>query len=85
MLGLASGLVVGAVTWIWKHDVAAAVAIGISIALSIVSACLLGVLMPTIVNFLGRDPKIAAGPIVLALTDTTTFLLYFSLAAWLLV
>lgn len=81
LLGLSSGVVIGAVTWVWKRDLTATFIIGPSIALSVITACLLGVLLPTIVNLFGRDPKIAAGPIVLALADTATFLLYFAVAA----
>lgn len=84
MLGLASGTVVAGIVTLWRNDVTAALAIGASIAGSVVTACLLGVLMPTVVHLLGRDPKIAAGPIVLALADTATFLFYFNLAGLLL-
>ncbi len=46
MLGLAAGTVVGLVAWAWKSDALVALAIGGSIALSMLTACLLGVLLP---------------------------------------
>jgi magnesium transporter len=84
LLGCASGLVVGIVAWVWKRQPAVAAAIGLSICLAIITACLLGILLPTAVRALRGDPKIAAGPIVLATADVATLLFYFNLAGWIL-
>lgn len=84
LLGLAAGTTVGAIAWAWKGQIAVAVAIGSSIALSMVTACLLGVALPTAIHAWGRDPKIAAGPVVLALADVATLLFYFNVAGLLL-
>lgn len=84
LLGAACGLTVALVVLAWKHEVAAAVAIGISISISVVTACLLGVTLPLAVRLLRIDPKIAAGPIVLAAADILTLLFYFNLAGWML-
>jgi magnesium transporter len=83
MLGIACGAVVGLVAWTWKGNHAVAVAIGASIAAAMVTSCLLGVVLPTTVRMLGRDPRIASGPIVLACGDVATLLFYFNLAGWL--
>jgi magnesium transporter len=61
-----------------------ALAIGGSIALAMITACLLGVALPAVVRALRVDPRIAAGPIVLATADVATLLFYFNLAGWLL-
>lgn len=50
-----------------------------------VTACLLGVLLPTAVRALRGDPRIAAGPVVLATADLATLLFYFNVAGWILV
>lgn len=84
LLGCASGALVGGVGWLWKREAAVAGAIGLSICLSMITACLLGMLLPTAVRAMRGDPKIAAGPIVLAIADVATLLFYFNLAAWLL-
>ena len=47
-------------------------------------ACAAGLAIPTLLHAFKLDPKIAAGPITLAVTDVLTLLLYFSLATWLL-
>jgi magnesium transporter len=62
----------------------AAVAIGSSIVLALVSACCIGLSVPTLLHALRLDPKIAAGPVTLAITDIFTLLFYFGLAAVLL-
>jgi magnesium transporter len=38
--------------------------------------------VPALLHALRLDPKIAAGPITLALTDIFTLLFYFGLAWW---
>jgi magnesium transporter len=82
LLGLTLGLVVGAIVWVWKKDVSAALVIGGSIALSLISACLFGLGVPSLLHRLKLDPKIAAGPITLGLADFFALVFYFT-SAWL--
>src|SRR6266850_1385400 len=84
LLGLAAGLVVGIFIWLWRGNGLAAVSIGASIVLTFCAACLFGLSVPALLHALKLDPKIAAGPITLALTDIFSLLFYFSLAALLL-
>ena len=84
LLGLACGSIVGGVAGAWKGSVMLAVAVGGAIAASMVTAALLGLLLPTMLHAARRDPKIAAGPIVLASADLCTLLIYFNLATTLL-
>ena len=42
-------------------------------------ACLLGVAFPAVLRAVKADPRIAAGPVVLAAADVVTLLLYFGL------
>ena len=81
LLGVGCGGVVALVVWAWKGRSAVALALGSSIALSMVTACLLGVALPLGVRAVRGDPRIASGPVVLAAADVATLLLYFSLAA----
>jgi len=82
LLGLGCGLVVAAIVWFWRNDVRGACVIGGSIALSLVSACLFGLGVPSLLHRLKLDPKIAAGPITLALADFFALAIYFT-SAWL--
>jgi len=84
LLGLACGGTVAIITLLWRREAAPALVIGASILLSLGSACLMGLSVPTLLHALRLDPKIAAGPVTLALTDVFTLLFYFFLAAALL-
>jgi len=72
LLGTACGVVVGFIVWLWRGAGWAAVAIGGSISLHCAAACFLGLTVPSILHALKLDPKIAAGPVTLALTDIFT-------------
>jgi magnesium transporter len=80
LLGAACGIVVGLIVWFWQGKGLAGLAIGTSISLAMLSACVLGLSVPAMLHRLKLDPKIASGPVTLALTDLVTLLLYFSVA-----
>ncbi len=84
LLGAGCGSLVFGIVWIWRQVPAAAGVIAATIFGSLLIACLSGVVMPALLHALRLDPKIAAGPVTLAVTDVLTLLLYFSLASWLL-
>lgn len=80
LLGMACGTLVGAIIWLWFGALTAALTIGLSIVLALFAACFFGLSVPALLHALKLDPKIAAGPVTLALTDISTLLVYFSLA-----
>jgi magnesium transporter len=80
LIGLSCGIVVAAVVLLWRHDFRAAAAIGGSIAISLVTACLFGLGVPSLLHRFNLDPKIAAGPVTLALADICALILYFTTA-----
>jgi len=82
LLGAACGGLVGLIAWMWRGTGLEGFVIGGSIFLSLCMACFLGLTVPTVLHALRLDPKVAAGPITLALTDIFTLLFYFGLA-WL--
>ncbi len=84
LLGVGCGLIVALIVWLWRGEAMVAASIGTSIALALVTACITGLSVPALLHALRLDPKIAAGPITLALTDIFTLLFYFGLAWWLL-
>ena len=84
LLGLGCGTVVGTVVVLWRGQLDVAGAIAIAITLSMVIACLLGVLFPTVLHAIKADPRIAAGPVVLASADVVTLLFYFGLGTYFL-
>jgi len=82
LIGLSCGALVGAIVWVWRKDVPGALVIGGSIVISLVSACLVGLCVPSLLHRFKLDPKIAAGPVTLALADTFALVIYFT-SAWL--
>jgi magnesium transporter len=82
LIGLSCGALVGAIVWVWRKDVPGALVIGGSIVISLVSACLVGLCVPSLLHRFKLDPKIAAGPVTLALADTFALVIYF-MSAWL--
>lgn len=82
LLAIGCGTLVGLIVFVWRHDVRGSLVIGGSIAASLVTACLFGLAVPSLLHRWNFDPKIAAGPITLALADFFALALYFA-AAWL--
>ena len=82
LLGVACGIVVSAIVFMWRNDLAGAFIIGGSIAVSLVSACVLGLGVPSLLHRFKLDLKIAAGPVTLALADFVALVIYFT-SAWL--
>jgi magnesium transporter len=79
LLGLGCGATVGAVVMVWRGQPLVATTIFSAITLSMIVACLFGVAFPTILRALRADPRIAAGPVVLAAADVVTLVFYFAL------
>ena len=81
LIALSCGLVVGLIVLAWRGDPRAAVVVGSGIGTALLGACFFGLSVPTGLHALKLDPKIAAGPITLALTDVLTLAAYFGLAS----
>lgn len=80
LLGLAAGMVVGGIAWLWRGQLQPGIVIGGGIALAVIGAAFFGLSVPALLHALRLDPKIAAGPLTLAFTDIFTLLFYFGLA-----
>jgi magnesium transporter len=80
LLGVACGLVVALVVLAWQRIAAPAFVIGSSVTFCLLTACVTGLSVPAALHALKLDPKIAAGPLTLAIADIFTLLFYFNLA-----
>jgi magnesium transporter len=83
-LGGTCGGIVGIVAWVWRDNGLAALVIGGSITLSMLAACLIGLTVPALLHRFKLDPRIAAGPVSLAVADVFTLLVYLNLATFVL-
>jgi magnesium transporter len=84
MLGGVCGLLVAGVVIVWKQMALVALVILLSMGLAVTTAATLGLLIPTLLHTAQRDPKVASGPIVLALTDLAALFYYLGFATLLL-
>jgi magnesium transporter len=80
LLGASSGALASALAWLWLGETTTTVVLGVGILLAMIMATAIGLGIPTLLHAFRLDPKIAAGPVTLALTDLSTLLIYFSLA-----
>jgi magnesium transporter len=83
-IGLPVGLAVGGLAFLLEPRAETSLVVGLSIAVGILNACLMGLILPWVLKLLKVEPKVAAGPLVLALTDVSTILVYLSLATLML-
>ena len=84
LLGAGCGAIVGTIAWLWKGAAAVGLVVGATIAVAMAAAALIGVILPGTLRAMRRNPRIASGPIVLALTDVLTLVCYFNVARRLL-
>ncbi len=80
LLGTSCAVVVFTISFVWKHQIISSVVIGSSIFASVFFAVVIGITIPILMHNVQKDPRIASGPLVLALTDICTILLYFLIA-----
>ncbi|MGE0605844.1 MAG: magnesium transporter [Pirellulales bacterium] len=82
--GLALGLLVGIMAWIWKGNPYLGLVVGISLCLNTMVAVSIGGLVPLVLKRWRIDPAIASGPILTTVTDMCGFFLVLGIATLLL-
>jgi magnesium transporter len=86
--GLLIGLVLGAASlplvWLAFGDIRLAVAVSLSIVAAGTLATTVGLLLPWLLERLGRDPAFGSGPIATIIQDVLSLLIYFGIATLLL-
>jgi magnesium transporter len=80
LLGLSTGVLVGAIAAIWQGLAVLFLIILGGIAVGVTCAAVAGLTVPHLLRLLKRDPQVAAGPIALTCADVAVLLAYFNLA-----
>jgi magnesium transporter len=80
-LGSGCGAIVGGIAVAWQRSWWLASTLATTIVFGMGAAALFGIVLPALLRLLRRDPRIASGPIVLALSDLVTLLCYFNVAS----
>lgn len=80
IMGLACGLVAGAMALFWHGSPLLGVTVGISMTVAIVASAIMGVLVPYLFRLIKIDPAIAAGPAVTTIDDILAIGIYYLVA-----
>jgi magnesium transporter len=83
-LGIGVAVLLDAIIILWKKDILAGTSIGLSVMLSLLTAAFFGFSIPAILHTTKLDPKVAAGPLALGLSDLCTLFFYFLMASFFL-
>jgi magnesium transporter len=78
--GIALGILIGIVAWVWKDNAYLGLVIGLALSLNTLVAVSIGGTVPLILKGAGIDPAVAAGPLLTTVTDMAGFFLVLSLA-----
>lgn len=79
--GAVTGVVIFLVVGFWKQNFPLGLVIGIAMLCAITIANLAGSLIPLLMDKIGFDPAVASGPFITTLSDLTSVLIYFNIAA----
>lgn len=82
MNGIALGVLIGCVAWIWKGNPMLGAVIGAALALNTMIAVSIGGTVPLLLKRFKVDPAVASGPLLTTITDMAGFFLVLGLAAW---
>jgi magnesium transporter len=78
--GLATGVAVGLICWMWKGNALIGGVIFLAMLLNMLAAAVAGVLVPLGLKTLKVDPALASGIMVTTVTDVVGFFLFLGLA-----
>lgn len=84
-LGLTSAVIISFFYFAWSLEIMPIIAIGSSVILTMITAALFGATFPIILHALHLDPKVAAGPVVLMMSDILTMTIYLGLSTLILI
>lgn len=84
LLGSAAGTLVALAALAWLRQASLALCVLQGIVAGVTVAAVLGTTVPNILHRFKLNPQVAAGPVVLAITDVITLFCYFNAAKWML-
>jgi magnesium transporter len=78
--GVALGLLLGAVGWIWQGNLMLGLVVAAALAMNTLVAVCFGGCVPLVLRALGQDAALASGPILTTVTDMSGFFLVLTFA-----
>ena len=82
LIGIASFIMVGALSYFLYGNVMLSVIIGSSLLVTLSLSTVIGSIIPTLFDKIGIDPAVASGPFITTINDTFALIIYFSLATY---
>ena len=82
--GVANGLVIAAIAYIWKGQVLLALVLGVALVFNMLVAAVVGTLVPIALKTFRVDPAIASSVIITTFTDVCGFFSFLGLATLLI-
>jgi magnesium transporter len=82
--GMALGILVALVAWIWQGNGWLGLVVGLALAINTILAVSIGGTVPVILKSLNVDPAVASGPILTTITDMCGFFLLLGTASLML-
>jgi len=82
--GLASGVVMAAIAYLWKGQILLSVVIGVAMVINMMLAAVVGVVIPLLLKSFRVDPAIASSVIITTFTDVCGFFSFLGLATLLI-
>ncbi|ACL70000.1 magnesium transporter [Halothermothrix orenii] len=87
-VGIVMALILGSslsvVALLWQDNPVLGLIVGISMFITLVTAIIAGTTIPFIMEAIGADPAVAAGPFITTLIDMSGLFIYFTLATLLM-
>ncbi len=80
LTGLATGVAVAVISWLWRGDILLGVIACIALVLNVLAAAAAGVLIPIGLKALKIDPALASSIMLTTVTDVVGFFLFLGLA-----
>jgi magnesium transporter len=84
LLGLVCAVLVGAVAAVWQRDARLTAVIALAIPFAMLTSASVGQVLPRALYAMRRNPHLAAGPMVLAIADFVSLMVYFRVALFLM-
>lgn len=79
-IGMICGLALGVTATLWHGSISIGLIVGLAISINLMLAKAAGAVVPVMLQRLGLDPAVASGPFIATVTDTTSMLVYFTIA-----
>ncbi len=83
--GIALGVLIGVVAFLWKGNVYLSAVVGVALAANTLVAVCIGGAVPLVLKGFKTDPALASGPILTTITDMCGFIIVLTLASAMMV